>query len=315
MPLHLIPKSRRQFIPRRQFIQGTVAAGFAIGLNVTEAAEETDPNYWALLADTHIAGNEDEVARGIKMFDHLNRIVDELLTETPRPIGVIINGDCAYQKGLKEDYVTLRKPLDRLANAGLPIHMTMGNHDDRTPFYAAFASQNPGTQFVPGKHVTILTGENANLFLVDSLQTVDNVTGEIGEAQMNWLDAQLARHNDRPAMIIGHHNPQHLLEGSKAKVTGLADTSKFIELMHSHPHVQAYFYGHTHAWKLTKTSGRVNLINQPPCAYVFNKARPSGWVRLTLQDDAFSVELRALDQSHPQHGEKHTFESRFALAK
>jgi 3',5'-cyclic AMP phosphodiesterase CpdA len=309
MTLHLLPASRRRFL------QTTTALGASVLTFAEVRAAESDPNYWALLADTHIAGNENETARGIKMYDHLNRIVDELLAENPRPTGVIINGDCAHRKGHKEDYATLRKPIDRLVNAGLPVHMTMGNHDNRIPFYAAFANQKPETQFVPGKHVTVLPSENANLFLVDSLQIVNNVTGEIGEAQLNWLDAQLEQHSDRPAIIIGHHNPQYLPEGSKAKVTGLADTSKFIDLMHSHSHVQAYFYGHTHDWKLTKTSGHVNLINQPPCAYVFKNERPSGWVRLTLKDDAFSVELRALDRSHPQHEEVHQFESRFAAAK
>ena len=78
-----------------------------------------------------------------------------------------------------------------MVDAGIPVHMTMGNHDDRGPFYTAFSEQKPENEFVAGKHVTVLEGEDANLFLVDSLQIVDNVTGELGESQLQWLTEAL----------------------------------------------------------------------------------------------------------------------------
>ena len=310
MTLHLIPTSRRRFF------QTTVAGGFtAIACQPGIAAPDVATQPWALLADTHMASDKSTVARGTNMFDNLNRVIDELLAEDTLPAGVIINGDCAYLKGLSGDYKTLKQPIDRLVEAGLAVHMTMGNHDDRGPFYDAFADQKPDTELVAGKHVTVVRSSGANLFLVDSLKEVNVVTGELGKSQLDWLLDALQKHTDKPAIIIGHHNPQYLPKGSTAKVSGLADTAALVDVMHSQPHVQAYFFGHTHDWKLTKTAGRVHLINQPPVAYVFNQSRPNGWVRLTLGDEEFSVELRALDKSHPQHGEKQVLEHRFATAK
>lgn len=310
MTLHLIPSSRRRFL------KTSITAGFAtLACRSATAASTVDSNRWALLADTHMAGDEKTVARDTNMFDNLNRVISEVLVEDPLPAGVIINGDCAYLKGLDEDYQTLRRPIDRLVDAGLPVHMTMGNHDDRGPFYGAFAEQKPGDELVSGKHVAVLECENVNLFLVDSLQVVNQVTGEFGESQLEWLAGALATHSAKAAIIIGHHNPQYLPEGSTARVSGLADTAAFVDLLHSQPHVQGYIYGHTHDWKLSKTAGQVHLINQPPCAYVFNQSRPNGWVRMTVGENELTVEMRALDKSHPQHGEQHVLGHRFAAVK
>ena len=276
------------------------------------AGTEESADYWALLADTHIAGRKSSVSRGTNMFDNFSKIIDELLAEENKPLGVIINGDCARLKGRPGDYATFRTAVDRITAAGLPVHMTMGNHDDRNSFYGAFTKQKPDTALVDGKHVAMLPGRYANLFLMDSLNIVNEVAGKFGETQLQWLAKSLAEHSDKAAIVIGHHDPQLLPDGSTAKVSGLTDTAKFIELLHSQPHVQAYFYGHTHDWKLTKTSDRVHLINQPPCGYVFDAKRPNGWVRLKVQEETLAVELRALNKQHPQHGESHTLANRFA---
>ncbi|MCM2370653.1 metallophosphoesterase family protein [Aporhodopirellula aestuarii] len=306
MSLHLIPASRRRFV------QASLAtAAVTLGCPSLMAATEESADHWALLADTHIAADKNAVSRGAHMFDNFNKIIDELLAEENKPLGVIINGDCARLRGRPGDYATLREAVDRITTAGLPVHMTMGNHDDRDPFYGAFTKQKPDAVLVDGKHVAILPGRHANLFLVDSLNIVNEVSGKLGEIQLQWLAKSLAEHSDKTAIVIGHHDPQFLPKGSTAKVSGLADTAKFIDVLHSQPHVQAYFYGHTHDWKLTKTSEGVLLINQPPCAYVFNPKRPNGWVLLEVQVETLAVELRALNKQHPQHGESHTLEHRF----
>ena len=53
MPIHLQPISRRQFLVR------SLAGGAALALSpsLLAAAKRTDPNSWALLADTHLAAD------------------------------------------------------------------------------------------------------------------------------------------------------------------------------------------------------------------------------------------------------------------
>lgn len=297
MPLHVLPQSRRRFL-HTTLVGGTaLLAGQASG-----AAEPNSPRpWWALLSDTHIAADPATSARGVTMFDNLNRVVDQVLAEATPPEGVIINGDCAYLKGLPADYATLSKALQRLSDAGLAVHMNMGNHDDRGPFYNAFKSQQPEHPLVEGKHVSVLESPTANLFLVDSLKEVNVVTGELGEPQLAWLIEALDAHSDKPAIVIGHHNLQFLPEGSQQRVSGLVDSRALLDALQARPHVQAYVFGHTHNWNVRRSEGQPYLINLPPTAYVFNESRPSGWVRAELGENELTLELRALDAAHPEH--------------
>ena len=69
--------------------------------------------------------------------------VGEITALPVKPAGVFINGDCAYLKGLPDDYANLAQCVAPLSAAGLPLHVTMGNHDDRGPLYQALQTQQP----------------------------------------------------------------------------------------------------------------------------------------------------------------------------
>lgn len=64
MTLHLIPTSRRRFL------QTTIAGGITTlaDRNAAAAANQSSSR-WALLADSHIAGNKETIARGVNMVD------------------------------------------------------------------------------------------------------------------------------------------------------------------------------------------------------------------------------------------------------
>lgn len=306
MPLHIIPPTRRRFL-QMTFAGGTawLASAFSGAADSGAAESEPDDAWWAFLADPHIDADPKKSARGITMLDCLNRIIDEVLAESVPPEGVIINGDCAFLRGLAVDYATLNTAVGRLTAAGLTVHMTMGNHDDRGPFYDAFASQKSNASLVDGKHVSILATPTTNLFLVDSLWEVNRVTGELGQSQLDWLASALDEHAEKPAIVIGHHNLQFLPEGSQAIVGGLKDSQELVDLLAKRPQVQAYIFGHTHHWNVGKMQGNMHLVNLPPCSYVFDPSHPNGWVRVRLGPNRLALELRALDHAHSQHAEQH----------
>jgi hypothetical protein len=60
--------------------------------------------------------------------------------------------------------------------------------------------------------------------------------------------------------------------------------------------------GHSHDWRITASETKLHEVNLPPTAYVFNPARPSGWVRAKVDATGMTLELKALDQTHPEHG-------------
>lgn len=303
MPLHLDPVSRRRFLG------GSAVLALSPLLPASRsAAAETER--WALLSDTHIAADPALKSRqGINMAEHLKKVVAEVLAEKETLAGVLIDGDCAYNDGQSGDYATLLEILDPLREAGLPVHFTLGNHDDRAKFSAALGEAT-GASPVAGKHCSLIETPLANWILLDSLRFVNKVEGEFGAEQLAWIERLLAAHPDKPALLVGHHYPQVFREDivpgdEKVKISGLVDSTPFLGLLARHPAAKAYIYGHSHTWLLKREENGLHQINLPPTAYVFNPAMPSGWVRASLTATGLALELRALDPAHPRHGETH----------
>ena len=140
MPIHVLPLSRRSFLAR-----SVAAAAITLGPVRFVAGAEAgyDPDFFALLSDTHVPGDPATTARGVNMTDNLAQTVAALVGLERRPAAVLINGDCAYLKGLPADYANLARLVRPLSEAGLPLHLTMGNHDARGPLYEALAAQRP----------------------------------------------------------------------------------------------------------------------------------------------------------------------------
>jgi 3',5'-cyclic AMP phosphodiesterase CpdA len=297
MPIHLPPISRRTFLGQ------AAAAGASFVAWRPTAADETqgDPNTLALLADTHIPSDPETGANGVNMTANLRQVVGELIAHRPKLSGVVVNGDCAYLKGIPGDYRNLAGVVQPLSEAGLPLHLTMGNHDDRGSFYEALAGERSESPPVESKHVSVLETPKANWFLLDSLFQVDVVTGELGGAQLEWLAKALDARADKPAILVAHHNPQ-FKPGPNNAWGGLKDAKALFDLVADRKQVKAYIFGHTHEWRLSKM-GDVHLVNLPPVAYVFQQGRPNGWVEATLRDDGMQLKLSCLDKSHPQHNE------------
>ncbi len=257
----------------------------------------------ALLSDTHIPASPEVTARGTNMTANLRQVVEELTSLSTPPSGVVINGDCAYLKGLPEDYANLAQCISPLADAGLPLHVTMGNHDDRGPLYDALKSQKPEQPLLESKHITIIESPHANWFLLDSLTKVDVVTGEIGAEQRQWLAQALAARPDKPALVMAHHTPQFEPPPEGNVWGGLKDTQAFMDLLSRFTQVKAFLFGHSHNWSVTRRDS-LQLINLPPVAYVFDERKPNGWVMANVRANGLDLELRTIDSAHPQNGER-----------
>lgn len=299
MPIHLPPISRRRFLAGG----AAVLAGAMCPRHSWGAAEQADPHRFALLADTHTpAGPDVTSSNGTNMTANLKRVVAELTALAERPAAAIVNGDCARHKGLPEDYRNFAGLVRPLAEAGIPLHLTLGNHDDREPFFRTLEVDPPADPPVASKHVAVLESPRANWFLLDSLEEVNGTPGALGEAQRAWLARELDARRDKPAIVLAHHHPQFAMPGAERRWSGLKDSDRLFELLAARPHVQAYVYGHTHNWSVGERDG-IHLINLPPVAYVFREGRPNGWVDAHLLEDGLRLKLHALDREHPQHGE------------
>jgi len=304
MPFHLPPLSRRRFLG-----SGAALAVFGSSASRLAAAADAGPQRWALLADTHIAADPEFVARGAKLSEHLARVVADILAEETPVQGVLINGDCAFDDGQPGDYALLSELLAPLREAGIAVHLTLGNHDDRDQFRAAFEDA-AGTSPLESHHVGILETPHVDWILVDTLRYVNKVEGELGEAQIAWIAERLASRPDRPAIVFGHHYPQIfrtdvIPSEQPIRISGLVDSEAFLDLLAKETAAKAYVYGHSHRWSLDRDEAGLHRINLPPVAYVFSEEQPSGWVLATLDPEGCHLELRSLDPAHPAHGIGH----------
>jgi len=293
MPISLPPLSRRGFLGSLAATAALLSArrGFA-------AEKEIDPHRLILFSDIHIAAKREEVARGTTMFANLEQAAKEVLAESTRPAAVLVNGDCAYLVGSAGDYATLLEGLKPLREAGLTLHLGMGNHDKRETFWEAFALKEDARGAVQGRQLAVIETPRANVFLLDSLDITDKTPGVLGEAQRAWLAKELDARAKMPAIVMVHHNPDE-----RPKPTGLTDTKELYETLLPRKNVKLLIYGHTHDWN-SKTLDGLHCVNLPPVAYVFKAGKPNGWVDLQLQKEGATLQLRCLDATNAQHLQK-----------
>ncbi|MEQ9407155.1 MAG: metallophosphoesterase [Fuerstiella sp.] len=296
MPIHITNFSRRAFL------KTSLGAGASLlTFEPLQGDQSPDtPEHVALLADTHIDADPTKVVRGSVMASNLLNVVADVLAQPQQPSLAIIDGDCAFNVGLPADYQTLSSLVTAFPAAQIPLHMALGNHDDRPAFLKQFATDHTDASTVEGKHVSLLKTRHVNWFLTDTLQKVNHVTGEVGAQQRDWLKAALADNRDKPAIVVGHHNPQFNVP-ENGRVTGLQDTQPLFDLLESFAHVKAYVYGHTHSWNTQQRDSGLHLINLPPVGYVFNETSPIGWVDAAVTADRMQLTLRCIDPGHPDH--------------
>jgi 3',5'-cyclic AMP phosphodiesterase CpdA len=206
MPIHL------SSISRRRFLEGAIALpALSVGSHSSAADKASDPHTWAVLADTHIAPlaaykerDKPTQERATQLVPHLRAVSRGVLSLNPLPAGLILNGDCV-DFGTVEDYELLLRSVADLVKSGIPLHMTLGNHDHRPNFSKQVPkSLRLGLKAeLPDRLVSVIPAGRANWFLLDSLTMEDpNRVGRLGKAQLLWLAKALDDHADRPAIVV-----------------------------------------------------------------------------------------------------------------
>lgn len=298
MPIHLTPISRRQFIVRTL----ALGAGLALAPHLSAKSRprvRVNPDAWALLSDTHIAADVQNVQRNTNMADHLRAVSQQLLALPERPAGVFVTGDCALNSGESADYQTFASLLEPLRLNRIPIHIGLGNHDHRERFWAAVKDAKPTKQF-RNRQVCLVKTSKVHWYVLDSLETTLSTPGLLGEDQLTWLAKSLDANPRTPAIILIHHNP-----AVEANSGALKDTDAFYQIIRPRRQVKAYFFGHTHRWSVSEDPSGIHLVNLPPVAYIFREGDPAGWVNATLREDGIILELRCLDENHAAHQQRH----------
>lgn len=308
MPIILPPITRRQFVKRSLALGGTaMMMPRALALADSERAE-LDQNRVALLADTHISADPNRFYPGTKwpgspvkesehewvnMADCLAQAAKSVIALNPRPAHLIVNGDCALGKGIEAEYKEFFRLVEPIRAAGVTVHVTIGNHDNRENLWNLLPFLKKERM---GVHAGVIELPHANFVLLDSGRK-----GVLGDNQLNWLARQLDERADKPALIFGHFNPYP--NRGVRPILGMHDGSSLLKLLAERKHARAYVYGHTHEWQYDRRD-HLHLINQPAVSYYFGKGHAHGWVDMRLAEMSADLELHCIDPKHKQHGDR-----------
>lgn len=293
-----------QHISRRSFLKVSAASalGWVLLPAIGHAEAGNDPNRFVLMADTHVCGDRNASEHGCNPDETCMQAVKDILELKPRPSGVVVAGDCVYLHGKKPDYEVLAELTIPLRNAGIPLMLALGNHDNRENFQAVFPDAViVSNNTLESRRAAIVKTPHANWYLLDSLKETNYTPGHFGEEELTWLATELDENPSKPALLVAHHHPRYAADDN-----GLEDTEAFFEIIQPRKQVKGYFFGHSHAWSLKTNEAGLHLTNLPANAWLFSEDQPRGFVDAQLHKDKCVLTLHCLDRSDKRHGESHT---------
>ncbi|MDJ0821216.1 MAG: phosphodiesterase [Paracoccaceae bacterium] len=193
-----------------------------------------------IFTDLHIT----EPRARIIGLDPAKRFAEALrhaLERHPDAAHVLITGDLTHH-GTAAQYAALRGLLD---NCPLPVTATLGNHDLRAPYFAAFPeAMRDENGFAQG----MLELGPVRLIVLDTLDetgTAPRHGGYLCDKRLGWLRARLQEGGDRPVIIAMHHPPFVTGFDGMDRIR-LANDTAFLDLLKEFPQVRHLICGHVH---------------------------------------------------------------------
>ncbi|RWB36258.1 phosphodiesterase [Mesorhizobium sp. M4B.F.Ca.ET.215.01.1.1] len=167
-------------------------------------------------------------------LDHVSRVhADARL--------ILITGDLA-DTGDPAAYALLREILSEVR---LPVHLTIGNHDDRGAFRGVFG----GEGFVQA-------AVDLHDWLVVLLDTKDDIShfGCLDGGRFEWLQDQLFRAAGRPVVVAMHHTPADL-HVPCFKTSDMKESDRLLSILRKNASVRHMLFGHRHVAAAGSLSG------------------------------------------------------------
>ncbi|MCA3920224.1 phosphodiesterase, partial [Burkholderia sp.] len=203
----------------------------------------------AQISDLHIKRPGQLAYRRVDTAAALARCIAKLNALEPRPDAVLVTGDLT-DFGHDEEYGNLRGLLETLE---IPYYLMIGNHDDRAGLRRAFAGR---AELQDGEFVQYALDVGAVRVLALDSQVPGASHGDLCDARLAWLAAQLDAARDRPVIVALHHPPFVAGIGHMDKLRlAPAAAAKLDALLRGHPNVERVLCGHVHRTMFTRFGG------------------------------------------------------------
>jgi hypothetical protein len=202
----------------------------------------------------------------------LERALDHLNALEPAPDAVLITGDLTNDG----DASVWAELMGRLRRLRPPVFPVPGNHDAR------------GLMRRACRHLRLFEAEGPLCFAADlgplRLLGLDSLipgepAGRLGPDQLAWLDRQLGRAPEQPALVAMHHPPFRTgIDHMDAMM--LEDGEALAEVVGRHPQVLRVLCGHVHRSVQCRFAGTLCQIG-PGVAHAVEltlAGAPARWV-------------------------------------
>lgn len=259
-------------------------------MDATNATPSADrPTVLVQITDTHIR-EAGRLAYGrVDTASGLQATVASVLALRQQPDAVVVTGDLV-DFGRAAEYARLGHLLAPLT---MPVYLMPGNHDDRTPLRAAF----PGHPWLAASVMTT-EGAPAIQYAVRvgplHLLTLDTVVhgqshGELCDARLDWLEAELAVRTGEPVVIAMHHPPFTTLIGHMDGIGLRSGIERLGRIVAGHPNVERILCGHLHRSIDVRFGGTIASTCPGPAHQVSLDLDADAASTYTMEPPAFRV--------------------------
>lgn len=249
----------------------------------------------AQISDLHIKRPGQLAYRRVDTAAALTRCIERLNALVPRPDAVLVTGDLT-DFGHDEEYGNLHGLLAALE---IPYYLMIGNNDDRAGLRRAFADR---AELQAGEFVQYALDVGAVRVLALDSQVPGASYGDLCDARLAWLAAQLDAARDRPVIVALHHPPFASGIGHMDKLRlAPAASAKLDALLRGHPNVERVLCGHVHRTMFTRFGGTLAVAVPSPAHQVAFDLRTDAPSAFRLEPPAFAVHHHVPDAGMTSH--------------
>jgi Icc protein len=228
--------------------------------------------------DTHLLGAKDAVLRGVQPFATLQAVRNHAARRFTAVDGVLLTGDL-----VNDDAAGYELIRETFSSSAVPVYCTTGNHDLPVEMRRTLAA----APFHLDDHVVL--GDWLVVLLDTWLQ--NNAGGQLGQAQLQRLEALLQAHPQHHTLICLHHHPITMSSHWLDQV-GLFDAAAFNDCVARHSQVRGVLWGHVHQALDQMIDGVRYMATPATCAQFLPQSyhfaidsRPPGYRTLELGVD------------------------------
>lgn len=187
-----------------------------------------------VLADLHLVP-EGDLANGLDTAGRVREAISHVNEHHGDADFCILAGDLA-DRGQPDAYRRLQGLIEPLT---VPLHITLGNHDDRPAFLDIFSGLAAETGCID----KVIDLKGHRIVILDSSEPGRH-EGVLTTAQLDWLAARLDEAADRPVIVVLHHNITDL--HVQTDFIRLQQNGAFIDVLKAHPDIRQVISGHVH---------------------------------------------------------------------